>query len=133
MLDDGNPRGTESRETLSAEMEALTIDNIDMLDRIRAREERDREIVQNLERLIATLGITPIAFWFTIYVISYLKDEAEWTSMMNYLYGRAHTPVIFTDKTFALLGRWRSTREHTEMLGTLNTETMSFIFMFHRA
>lgn len=123
----GKP-GTEECEI----PETLSINNIHEIDKSHDKEQRDSFAQKNLDQLLSRLRVTPIAFWFMIYVITQMDSEEEQENMMRYLYGMARSDVIFNEETFDELERWKASDARMEARGTLNTDSMTFLFMFHR-
>jgi hypothetical protein len=128
MLHSGN--GSDPENNLAREVGSLTIDDVDAIDRVRKKEMANSLAQSNLARLIRSLGITPITFWFTIYVVGHMMPEELQKDMMGYLYHSAGTEAIFTEETYAVLGKWKSSA--TQQMGSLNSDSMSFFFMYHR-
>jgi len=128
----GNFGNRETGKDSVKEEEVLTIDNITDIDKSRDKEQQDQFAQKNLDRLIYRLGITPTAFWFMIYVITQIDPEEEQDNLMRCLYTLARSDVIFNEETFAELERWKSSDVCLEARGTLNPDSMTFLFMFHR-
>lgn len=125
-------RSTSSKSSVEARgIASLTIDDVDSIDRMHKKEQDNMQAQSNLSKLIRKLNITPITFWFMIYVIGHMTPAEAQQDMMQYLFHIAGTEMIFTEETFIALEQWKTSEEQVNMAGNLNSESMSFLFMYH--